>query len=364
MKKIEKLGKMFKTDIHCHLDGSIRPKTMIWVDEKYDTGVYIKLDNNKKKRVKDCSVDEVLKYMDVTGKVKDLNEYLERFGVSIPLMQEKEVLERMTYELMEDMNKDNVIYTEIRFAPQFHTEGGLSKEEVVESVLRGIKRGEEEFNMDGNIILCAMRHMDERNAYEVLELVEKYKNRGVVALDLAGDEYNFPVTNFKGVLEVAKKRGIKITIHAGEARGAESVEKAIKYADRIGHGVNIDGDMIVTKKVIREKKVLEVAPKSNKDTNVVEDFNDYPLVRLLKQGVKISLTTDNRTMSNTTILKEIELLEQYFEIELSTYNKIFERGIMAAFIEEEDKKRLLKKMRGKNEKIIDVINKCNKNKIS
>lgn len=322
-----------KVELHLHLDGSLRPETVIDIAKK--DGIELPT----------YEIGELKKYLSVDETNKDLVEYLKKFDLPLKVMQTKENLTRVTFELLEDLAKDNYIYTEIRFAPHFHKQSGLSLEEIVESVSDGILEAEKKYKIKGNILLCIMRHMSTDLAYEIVDLAKKYKDKKVVGIDLAGDEFNYSVNLFKEVFEKAKSLKIPFTIHSGEARGADSVADAVKIgAKRLGHGIRAyENNELLS--LLKDKGItLECCPISNLNTHVFKDFKEYPLKSYLNNGIKATINTDNRTVSDTNYQKEIDFLERYTSLTLDEIKLANKNAIEGAFISEEQKIELLKKL--------------------
>jgi len=362
--EVEKLQKMYKTDIHCHLDGSLYPSTMKYIAIKDNIDIEIKNSENKIKDIKTTKIEEIKEFMEVGENTKDLIEYLEKFSITTKLMQTKENLELISYQLIEQMKKDNVIYSEIRFAPHLHLLKGLTQSEVVESVLNGIKMGEKKFKIKSNLILCILRNFEVKMGDDILELAKKYKNKGVVAIDIAGDEFNYPVEMYKEVLGKAKKSNINITVHAGEGRGSESVENSISLgAQRIGHGIRSFEDKNLLKKIGKSDISFEISFKSNIGTKLLKNFKLFPLKEFLQNGIKCNINTDNRLISGTTISNEIEVINKYLGKEnnedeskilsINDFMLMFENGISVSFLKKYEKEKLLNKIKKHNNKILN-----------
>ena len=259
---------MPKVVLHLHLDGSLRPESVQrWLQKQGITK----------------SLEEVTQNLRVDKDCKDLNQYLQKFDLPAQVLQEPENIEEATYELFEDLSKQNVVYAEVRFAPTKHMENGLSCNEVVAAAIRGMERAKVKYGIDGSLILCCIRG----------------------AVDLAGAEALFPTKDYKHIFEIAKKEGIPYTIHAGEADGPESIKSALEFeAKRIGHGVRSieDKDLM---DILRIMEIpLEVCPISNIQTQAVK--GKHPLEELYRRGLFITINTDNNTVSDTNILEEYE----------------------------------------------------------
>ena len=301
-----------KIELHLHLDGSIREETANEILEKK------------------CN----LKAKD---KCEDLNEYLEKFEIPSIILQTKENLERVAYELALDLKKDNVIYAEIRFAPLKHLNGGLSLDEVITSVLNGLSK----VDIETNLILCMMRNDSFNDNKKVIDLAHKYG----FPIDLAGAEAIYKTKDFKELFKYAKSINVPFTIHAGEADGYESIKAAIDFgASRLGHGIKIIDypDLIMEAK---EKGItLEVCPTSNVQTNAVNNLKDHPIKKLYDMNVNVCINTDNRTVSNVTLENEYNKLKETFNFTNEDFLKMNLMAIEASFAQ--DKEKLKTKLRG------------------
>lgn len=326
------LGK--KVELHIHLDGSLRPETVLELGIRYNI------------IPEHFTLTDIKDLITVDNNNTDLVGYLKRFNLPIEILQTSESLERAAYELVEDLAKENTIYTEIRVAPIQHLKSGLTPEQVVDSILKGFKKAESKYNITANLLLCAMRHLPPNENSFLIDLADNYRNKGVVGLDLAGDEAGFPPSIFRNFFRKAKDLGIPFTIHAGEARGAESISEAIRIgASRLGHGIRAFEDKNAMKLIAARNICLECCPVSNFDTKAIEDFYDYPIIEYLKMGLDVTLNSDNRTVSNTTYEKEIELLQHYINIENKNIEQMNINAIKHAFIPETLKERLLNEIK-------------------
>ncbi|MDD3453608.1 MAG: adenosine deaminase [Bacilli bacterium] len=308
---------MKKIELHIHLDGSVRISTI--------------------SDILNMNLSDVKKMTQVDNDCNYLKEYLAKFELPLKIMQTKENLERISYELAEDLEKDNVIYAEIRFAPQFHA-NSLTYDEIIDSVLNGLKKGK----IRTNLILCCMRG---ENTYEsnlkTIDIAFKYLNKGVCAIDLAGDEYNYPNQLYEYIFDKCKQLNIPYTIHSGEALGKDSIYKAISYkTKRIGHGINYENDIYLINLLKQNNITLEICPTSNLNTKVVDEIKNHPLYELYKNDVLITINTDNRTVSNTTLYNEYELLYNTFKFTKKDFIKFNINSIEASFLNEEEKKEI------------------------
>jgi adenosine deaminase len=240
---------------------------------------------------------------------RSLVEYLALFATPLSVLQTAEALERVTYELCEDLHAERIRYAEIRFAPALHTERGLSLDDVIAAVVRGWTAGRRDFSLRGGILLCAMRHLTPEENMAVALAGLKYLGNGVVGFDIAGDEANFPVLLHREPLLFARDAGYGMTIHAGEAAGPRSVRDAVEEigATRIGHGVRSGEDPSLLP-LLRDRHItLELCPTSNLQTHAVRSLRGYPLMHYYRFGIPVTINTDSRTVSNTTVTGELQL---------------------------------------------------------
>ncbi|MEG1256957.1 adenosine deaminase [Clostridium sp.] len=319
-----------KIELHCHLDGSVRPETIldIAVKEKIEIPTY--------------DLKQLTEMLEAPLECKSLVEYLDRFNIPIKIMQSRESLERITYELLEDASKENVKYIEIRYAPTLHTEKGLTLEEVIESVLTGIRRGKKDFDIHANLILSCLRHRGANSALTVVEAGRKFLNKGVVAIDLCGAENEGFAKEFIEPIKIAREYGYRVTIHAGETGIGINVVDAINllHAERIGHGVAIK-DMDEAYNLVKENNViLEMCPTSNMQTKIIKTYEEHPIFKFYKDGIKVSFNTDNRTVSRTNVTGECESINKVVNMTYEDYKKIYNDSIDGAFTTEEIKKEL------------------------
>ena len=291
-------------ELHLHLDGSLRVETAL--DLAREQNIVLPTED----------LDELRNLMEVSEECKTLHECLKRFDLPIMLIQTEGAVERVTFELVEDLHKLGVTYAEIRFAPQFSTAEGLTQDQVVVAAIKGAQRGMEMYPaIRCGLILCCMRgeNIEEKNL-DTVEVAKKYMGNVVCGIDLAGAESLFPTDMFEPVFEKAKAYGLPVTIHAGEAiseiPGPESMRKALAYgAKRIGHGVLALEDESLIKELIEQDVTLEICVTSNYHTKLVTSLKEHPIKKLFDAGVKVTFNSDNMTVSNTNIHKEIEILK-------------------------------------------------------
>ena len=319
-------------NLHLHLDGAIT----LDIAKKLAKLQGIKLPTED---------DDALRSMlSVPEDCTDLTEFLKCFALPDSLMQTEEGMREAVRLVMDDALSQGVVYAELRFAPQLHTDGGMTQEQAVLAALDGLKRSA----LKCNLILCCMRGENTAEAnLETLELAKKYlvEDGGVVAIDLAGAEALFPTEDYRALFARAKDYGIPFTIHAGEADGADSIRAAIEFgARRIGHGVRCYEDEALME-VVRERGIpLEMCPTSNRQTHAVENMDDYPFMDYLKKGFKVTLNTDDPAIEGVTLAGEFRYMEETFGLTREQEALLLKNAIDAAFTSESVKTELRKRL--------------------
>jgi adenosine deaminase len=332
-----------KVELHDHLDGGLRPETIIELAKEQ------KIDD-----LPTTNPVELAEWFHRGANRKNLGLYLEGFDTSVAVMQTRDALYRIAYEALEDLAKENVVYAEVRFAPIQHVEGGLNLEAVVEAVLSGLEKGKEEFGVVYGLILCAMRHQDSDVSLEIAELAVGFRDRGVVGFDIAGDEFGHPPKRHLDAFQYIRNKNFNITIHAGEAFGPESIWQAVQICgtQRIGHGTRLIEDMVVRgtriermgslADYLRDKRIpFEMCLSSNLQTGVAKSIEEHPFNIFYKNAFRVVLCTDNRLMSNTSITKEMALAVEYFGLTLRDLEKITINAMKSAFIHYDDRIRII-----------------------
>ena len=303
-------------DLHLHLDGSLSLNAVKRLAKMQNIAI-------------DSDDSALMKKLTVSADCRDLNEYLEKFDFPLSLLQTAEAVSESVYMLLEELKAQGLIYAEIRFAPQLHCRGGLSQDDVVRAAVDGLNRSD--FN--AKLILCCMRGADNHSEnIETVDTAEKYLEKGVCAIDLAGAEGLYPTSGFEDIFALASKKNIPFTIHAGEADGADSVRVAVKFgARRIGHGVRAAEDDELMRELAEKKITLELCPTSNLNTCVISDISEYPIKRLMDAGVRVTVNTDNMTVSHTTVRREMELVANAFGFDEDVINTLTKNAFDAAF---------------------------------
>ncbi len=315
-------------DLHLHLDGAVTPEIARLLAEAQHIQLPAESDA------------ELAALLTVPADCQSLNDFLKCFDLPLSLMQTREGLSEAVRLVADNVKSQGVAYAEIRFAPQFHTEKGMTQEDAVLAALDGLKKTD----LKANLILCCMRgEGNDAQNDETLDLARKHlvEDGGVVAIDLAGAEALYPTAGYRGLFERAKAAGVPFTIHAGEADGPESVRAAVEFgATRIGHGVRSHEDPSVVE-LVREKGVtLEMCPTSNRQTHAVEDMSRYPLRDFLAKGVRVTLNTDDMGIEGTTLAEEFGYMERDFGLTAEEERTLLGNSVDAAFTSREVKAQL------------------------
>ncbi|MBP1042972.1 adenosine deaminase [Vagococcus sp. BWB3-3] len=317
-----------KIELHCHLDGSVRPHILEQLAQIQN-------------RPLSATGPELAAKLIAPEECQSLLEYLERFDIVLPYLQEASALELIAYDLIAQVAAENVTYIEVRFAPMLFVKEGLTITEIVAAVLAGLKRGEVAFGVKSNALLCAMRHHSHQRNQEVIESAKEYLGRGVAGFDLAGDEANYPTADFSELISLGVTQQIPVTLHAGECGCPQNVAESIRLgATRIGHGIAIQKDPAVLQTCIENQTLVEMCPTSNFQTKAVLELADYPFKHFLEAGLKICINTDNRTVSNTTLTDEYLKLHQWYGIDYRCMETLNHNAVDGAFISDQVKEAL------------------------
>src|SRR6478735_8122981 len=334
-----------KALLHDHLDGGLRPATVL--DLAAQTGY---------EDLPATDVGGLETFFRTAAHSGSLERYLEPFAHTVGVMQTPEALYRVAIECVEDLAADNVVYAEIRFAPELHIDGGLSLDAVVDAVLDGFAAGEKAAAGAGRAIVVrclvtAMRHA--ARSREIAELAVRFRDRGVVGFDIAGAEAGYPPSRHLDAFEYMRGNNARFTIHAGEAFGLPSIHEAIAFcgADRLGHGVRIadditeaDGDarLGLLAAYVRDKRIpLELCPSSNVQTGAVKSMDDHPFGLLARLRFRVTVNTDNRLMSDTTMSQEMLRLVESFGYGWSDLERFTINAMKSAFISFPDRLRII-----------------------
>ncbi|MFT4086994.1 MAG: adenosine deaminase [Gordonia sp. (in: high G+C Gram-positive bacteria)] len=334
-----------KVLLHDHLDGGLRPATVLDLARE-----------NGYERLPADDPEQLAQWFATAADSGSLERYLETFAHTVGVMQTVSALERVARECAEDLARDGVVYAEVRFAPELHLEQGLSLTEVVEAVLRGFVDGERVARSEGKPIvvrglLTAMRHA--ARSEEIAELAIAYRDRGVVGFDIAGAEAGHPPSRHLAAFESMRDASAHFTIHAGEAFGLPSIHEALAFcgADRLGHGVRVIDDIVLPAgsapadetfdgarlgriaEYVRDQRIpLELCPSSNVQTGAVASLAEHPFNILARLRFRVTVNTDNRLMSNTTMSREFWLLHETFGFGWADFERFTVNAMKSAFL--------------------------------
>lgn len=320
----DELKRMPKIDLHCHLDGSLSKKFL------------------QKRLARTVSSEEI----EVSSNCNSLEEYLEKFALPCSCIQDEEGLEEAGEDILETMSLENVCYAEIRFAPLLSVTESMDCAQVIAALLRGLEKGKKKFGVEYNVITCAMRNHSEADNFRMIQTAREFLGAGVCAVDLAGAEAQYPMSEFMELFRKTKTIGMPFTIHAGECQSAQNIEDALTVgADRIGHGIAMQGNERL-KKIVRESGIgVEMCPISNLQTKAVKNPMDYPIREFLDAQIAVSVNTDNRTVSNTSLTKELQWVQNRYGINDKEVLLLMENAAKTAFLEETKKTELCRKIR-------------------
>lgn len=320
---LEELKRLPKIELHCHLDGSL---SRTFLQERLGRTV-------------------TEQELSVSRDCRNLVEYLEKFELPLKALQDEEGLMGAGYDVLRTMREENMVYAEIRFAPLLSATEKMGTKKVIEALLRGLEKGKAEFGVDYGVITCAMRHHSAEQNYEMIKASREFLGSGVCAADLAGAEAQYPMTEFMELFRKTKALGMPFTIHAGECGNAQNITDAVRAgAGRVGHGIAMRGNEAV-KRLVKDAGVgVEMCPTSNFQTKAVEQESEYPIREFLEEGILVSVNTDNRTVSNTTMTEELELVQRLYGIRDEELYLLMQNAAKTAFLSEEKKAELLHRL--------------------
>ena len=344
----DQIKRVPKALLHDHLDGGLRPETIIEIAQQIG---YKKLPTDDPKKLAD--------WFEESCNSHSLVRYLETFSHTIAVMQSKEAIVRVSRECAIDLARDGVVYAEVRGAPELFTEQGLTLDQVVEATLEGYKQGMAEAASEGNKIrveslLCGMRQNN--RSQEAAAAVVKYRDKGVVGFDIAGPEDGFPPTNQLETFEYLRKENAHFTIHAGEAYGLPSIWEAIQIcgAERLGHGVRIIDDIDFSgdkpklgplASYVRDRRIpLELCPTSNLQTGAAKTYSEHPIGMLAKLRFRVTLNTDNRLMSRTSMSNEMSECVKSFGWKFTDLQRVTVNALKSSFIPFEERLEIIEKV--------------------
>jgi adenosine deaminase len=330
----ELLARLPKAELHTHLDSSLRPETMIELAKA--SGFTLP-----------TSDPAALRRFMVVADASSLEDYLQRFEYTIPLLQTPEAIERVSYEMVEDAARDGIRYLEVRYCPRLSTRGGLSLEQALEAELAGLARGERDFGVTTRVINCSLRQYEPAMSLELARLSVAYRDRGVVAFDLAGGEAGRPPGVHRAAFDVAAEGLLGITVHAGEAAGPESIAEALRvcHANRIGHGTRLYQDPRLQNYVRDRRIVIEVNITSNVQTRAVAQAADHPVRGYFDAGLDVTLCTDGWLMCGVTLSDEYWLAHTQLGFTREEIDTMILNGFAGAFLPWPERRALLEAVR-------------------
>jgi adenosine deaminase len=328
------LTRLPKTDLHCHLDGCLRPRTVLELARAQG----IKLPATDLKRL--------TRILQAGKRTRNLGDYLKIFDYTLAVMQEKEALYRVARELVEDAAAENVRHLEVRYSPILHRQRRLAYETIVETVIKGLADAGRKHGVSTGVIICGIRSMNPRNSVMLAELAVAYKDKGVLAFDLAGQERDYPAKAHRAAFQIVIKNNVNSTVHGGEAFGPESIAQALHYcgAHRIGHGTRLAEDRDLMNYVNDHRIPLEVCLTSNIQTRAVPNIARHPFGLYFREGLRVTLNTDNRLMSATTVTQELDLAVRTFRLSPYELKRIVINGFKSSFLPYARKARMLREV--------------------
>jgi adenosine deaminase len=330
----ELIGRIPKAELHVHLDGSLRPETMVELARK------------AKVALPSYEAEPLRRFM-LVDDAADLQDYLDRFDLTIPLLQTPEAVERVAYEMVEDAARDNVRYLEVRYCPHLSQRQGMTLDEVMQAELRGLARGERDFGVVARVINCSLRHYEPAVSVEIAECSVAFRDQGVVAFDLAGGEAGRPPGNHRAAFDVAAQGLLGVTVHAGEAAGAQSIADAVHlcHADRIGHGTRLY-ESPQLRDYIRDRRILiEANITSNVQTRAVRRASEHPVRAYFDAGLNVTLCTDGWLMAGVSLSDEYWLAHTDLGFSREEIDQLILNGFAGAFLPWPERLELLSRAR-------------------
>nr|WP_294665312.1 adenosine deaminase [uncultured Blautia sp.] len=316
---IEELKALPKVELHCHLDGSL---SRGFIESRLGRTV---------------SPEE----LQVSENCTSLVEYLEKFSLPGQCIMDEKGLEEAGYDVLKSMSRENVRYAEIRFAPLLSETSSMNCRSVIEALLKGLERGRADFGTRFGVITCAMRHHSQEDNSRMIKTAREYLGYGVCAADLAGAESMYPMSQFMELFQIARKLDMPFTIHAGECGSVQNVIDSVRAgAGRIGHGIALRGHYDIQRNLADHGAGIEMCPISNLQTKAVKSTAEYPLREFLDAGLKVSINTDNRTVSNTSLTKELKFIQNNYGIQDEEIRLLMKNAVDTAFASEDEKERL------------------------
>ncbi len=327
------LARLPKAELHCHLDGSVRPATLLELGAEQGVAM---------PRATAAALGEYMRVDDA----HNLEEYLTRFDVTLAVLQTEAALERVAYELAVDAAAEGVRYLEVRYAPVLNTRAGLDMAGAVEAALRGLARAEQDADVVARVLVCALRHQTPAEAIDAARVAVEYRRRGVVGFDLAGGEAGHPATRYAAAFEYARAHDLACTCHAGEGAGPESVRDAVHgcACDRVGHGTRIIEDASLLDYLVDRQLCVECCLTSNVQTRAAAGYAEHPFRRYFDRGMNVTLNTDNRLMSGVTLVDEYAHAAERLGFTAPELVRVARNGFASAFLPYAEREALLARL--------------------
>ncbi len=332
----ERLRLLPKTELHCHLDGSLRPETLFDLAREY--GVTMPRND----------ADSLRQFM-IVHDARHLEDYLQRFQVTLSVMQRPGALERIAFELAEDAHQDGAWYIEVRFAPILNVREGMQTHDVVEAVVQGLVRAEKTHGIIGRVIITALRNESPHLSVELARLAVAMKGKGVVGFDLAGGEQGHPASRHAAAFEFARNHDMACTCHAGEGYGPASIREAVHTCavHRIGHGTRLLEDPSLMDYINDRRIPVEICITSNVQTRVAESYETHPVRQFFDAGLNVVLNTDNRLMSGTTLTDEYTFAHSRLGFTFDELGRMALNGFESAFLPWPERETLIARARAR-----------------
>ncbi|WP_271015125.1 adenosine deaminase [Streptococcus agalactiae] len=326
------LKELAKAELHCHLDGSLSLPAIRKLANMAD----IILPNSDK---------ELRKYVIAPAQTESLVDYLKTFEFIRPLLQTKEALRFAAYDVARQAALENVIYIEIRFAPELSMDKGLTASDTVFAVLEGLADAQKEFNIVARALVCGMRQSSHKTTKEIIKHIVDLAPKGLVGFDFAGDKFSYPTDSLVDLIQEVKRSGYPMTLHAGECGCAKHIADSLNLGiKRMGHVTALTGQRALIKRFVEEDAVAEMCLTSNLQTKAASSIQSFPYQELYDAGGKITINTDNRTVSDTNLTKEYSLFVTYFGTKIEDFLVFNQNAVKASFTSDSEKDTLLHKL--------------------
>ncbi|HFU6816806.1 TPA: adenosine deaminase [Streptococcus agalactiae] len=326
------LKELAKAELHCHLDGSLSLPAIRKLANMADI-------------ILPSSDKELRKYVIAPAQTESLVDYLKTFEFIRPLLQTKEALRFAAYDVARQAALENVIYIEIRFAPELSMDKGLTASDTVLAVLEGLADAQKEFNIVACALVCGMRQSSHKTTKDIIKHIVDLAPKGLVGFDFAGDEFSYPTDSLVDLIQEVKRSGYPMTLHAGECGCAKHIADSLNLGiKRMGHVTALTGQRDLIKRFVEEDAVAEMCLTSNLQTKAASSIQSFPYQELYDAGGKITINTDNRTVSDTNLTKEYSLFVTYFGTKIEDFLVFNQNAVKASFTSDSEKDTLLHKL--------------------